>query len=306
MGVRRTIVYAIGAMLAAVLFLSGVPMPYQRISMLDVEQGDSLLFQRGHVQILVDGGPGSHVLSRLSEEMPFFDRTIELMVATHFDRDHIEGLTHVLNQYRVAMVLIPRDSISSSDLKQQFLRLLEEKNIPYRFAWYGQRITTRGFSLRVLSPIPGAQWERISRSKSNNASIVIRLDAVPDVPGARPLSFLLTGDAEAAVENQLLASVEAQALDTDVLKVGHHGSKTSTGAAFVQAASPLAALVSVGEGNSYGHPTETVLERLRGMPVLRTDMDGTVRFTYTGASWSISCGGKTDLRFWQELCMKNE
>src|SRR3990167_4224656 len=98
------------------------------------------------------------------------------------------------------MVLMPRHTASSTDLKQQFLGMLEEKNIPYRFGWYGQRITMKGLSFRIMSPIPGAEWERISRTKTNNASIVMRADMLPEAPGARPLSFLLTGDAEEPVE----------------------------------------------------------------------------------------------------------
>lgn len=295
-----------GALLAAVLFLSAIPLPRPTMNMLDVGQGDSLFFQNGPVQVLVDGGPGAQVLTRLGEEMPWHDRTIELVVATHFDRDHIEGLTHVLNSYQVGMVLLPRYAATSTDLKQQFLRMLEEKHIPYRFAWYGQRITMRGLSLRIMSPIPGTQWERISRTKTNNASIVMRADMLPEASNARPLSFLLTGDAEEAVERQMLASLVSEAFDVDVLKAGHHGSKTSTSQAFVNAASPVAALVSAGADNSYGHPTELVLGRLKEIPIFRTDLDGTVSFAYNRDSWMVSCGGKTDLRFWQELCIKNK
>lgn len=306
MGIMRTTPYAAGILFVAVLFVSGIPLPKQEVSMLDIGQGDSLLFQRGYVQILVDGGPGADVTRRLAEQMPFFDRKIELMVATHFDRDHIEGLTHVLNQYDVGMVLMPKYAISSTDLKRQFLQMLEEKNIPYRFAWYGQRITTAGFSFRVMSPIPGTEWERISKSHTNNASIVMRADVVPSAASTKPLSFLLTGDAEAAVEKQLLASLAPEALNVDILKVGHHGSKTSTSQAFVNTTSPSAALISVGGDNSYGHPTDLVLDRLAGIPLFRTDIDGTVSFTHNKDSWVVSCRGKTDLRFWQELCIKNK
>ena len=295
-----------GTLLAAVLFVSAIPLPRPAMSMLDVGQGDSLFFQHGPTQVLIDGGPGADVLTRLGEEMPWHDRNIELVVATHFDKDHIEGLTHVLNSYQVGMVLMPRHTAASTDLKQQFLRLLEEKHIPYRFGWYGQRITMKGLSLRVMSPIPGTEWERISRTKTNNASIIMRADMLPEASDARPLSVLLTGDAEEPVERQMLASLVPEAFDVDVLKVGHHGSKTSTSQAFVNAASPVSALVSVGADNSYGHPTELVLGRLKGVPVFRTDLDGTVSFTYDKDSWLVSCSGKTDLRFWQELCIKNK
>lgn len=290
-------------LLVTILGFSVIPLPiFPSMNMLDVGQGDSLLFQEQGTQVLVDGGPGAEVLTRLVEEMPWFDRSIEVVVATHFDKDHLEGLTHVLSTYDIGMVLMPNYTASTTGIKKQFLDILEEKKILYRFAWYGQSIRVGSLQLRVMSPIPGEEWVRVSKSKSNNASIIMRADITPK--GEKPLSFLLTGDAESGIERQLLAAVPATAFDVDVLKVGHHGSKTSTTAAFVSAASPAASIVSVGAKNTYGHPTEEVLSRLEGTDIFRTDQLGTVRFFFDGDFWRTKCSNKTDLLFSQHICTK--
>jgi competence protein ComEC len=293
-------------LLLVVLGLGMVPLPaFPSMETLDVGQGDSLLFQEKATQLLVDGGPGSDVLTRLAEEMPWFDRKIEVVVATHFDKDHLEGLTHVLSTYDVGMVLMPDYIASTTGIKKQFIDILDEKDIPYRFAWYGQSISVGSLQFRVMSPIPGEEWTKLSKSKSNNASIIMRADVAPRGKEAKkPMSFLLTADAESGIEKQLLASVPSSALDVDVLKVGHHGSKTSTTPAFLSAASPVASIVSVGAKNTYGHPTPEVLSRLQGTDIFRTDQLGTIRFFFDGDMWRTSCGNKTDLLFSQHLCTK--
>lgn len=292
-----------GLLLSGVVLVSVIPLPaFPSMHMLDVGQGDSLLFQEKSIQVLVDGGPGAEVLHRLAEEMPAFDRTIEVVVATHFDRDHLEGLSHVLSTYRVGMVLMPQYSASTTDIKKQFIDILIQKNIPYRFAWYGQSIRVGSLTLRVISPIPREEWQRLSKSKSNNASVIMRADIAP--AGKKPVSFLLTGDAESGIEKQLLSAVPPDALDVDVLKVGHHGSKTSTTDAFFSAASPATSFISVSATNTYGHPTEEVLSRLVNTQIFRTDTQGTVSMFFAGNTWRISCNGKTHLPFMQELCIK--
>ncbi len=290
-------------LLIVALSLSLVPVSTEpRMSMLDIGQGDSLLFQEKNTQILIDGGPGADVLIRLAEEMPWFDRRIEVVVATHFDRDHLEGLLHVLNTYDVGMVLMPNYTASTTNIKKQFVDLVEQKKIPYRFAWYGQNITVGSLNLRVMSPIPGDEWVRLSKNKSNNASIIMRADLTPK--DAKSMSFLLTGDAESGIEKQLVSSIPAEAFDVDVLKVGHHGSKTSTTAEFFSAASPSVSIISAGAKNTYGHPTEEILSRLKNTHIFRTDQLGTITFFPYNNSWRMSCGNKSHLLFSSELCIK--
>jgi len=301
--VDMNIVVFNGMLAICVLATATIPLPvFPGMHMLDIGQGDSLLFQEKSVQVLIDGGPGAEVLTQLAREMPSFDRKIEVVVATHFDRDHLEGLSHVLNTYDVGVVIMPMYSASTSNIKKQFIDILSKKKIPYRFAWYGQRIKVNSLTLRVMSPIPGEEWSRLSKNKSNNASVIMRADIAPS--GKKAMSFLLTGDAESGIEKQLLSAVPSEAFNVDVLKVGHHGSKTSTTAPFLSAASPAAAFISVGATNTYGHPTAEVLSRLKDIDILRTDSQGAVSMIFDGNDWRISCKGKTHLLFSQELCIK--
>lgn len=296
-------IYAlIGILLLCLLALRMVPLSvFPSMHMLDIGQGDSLLFQEKNTQVLIDGGSGSIVLTRLAEEMPWFDRRIEVVVATHYDKDHLEGLLHVLSTYDVGMVIMPQYAATTTNIKKEFIDLLIQRHIPYRFGRYGQILHADSLVLRVMSPIPGDEWTRLSKSKSNNASIIMRADIMPQ--GKRPMSFLLTGDAESGIEKQLVSSIPASAFDVDVLKVGHHGSKTSTSSEFLAAASPFASLISVGANNTYGHPTTEVLERLKNTQIFRTDQKGTISFFFDGNSWMISCERKTDLPFSQKFCM---
>ncbi len=292
-----------GVLLICLLLMASIPISVKpSIHMLDVGQGDALLFQEQGTQILIDGGPGADVLMRLSEEMPEFDRTIEVVVATHFDRDHIEGLSHVLHTYDVGMVLMPFHTATTSSGKKQFIDILQEKNIPYRYAWYGQKIRTKSFTFRVLSPISGERWRALSKNKSNNASVMVRADVLPSRD--TQLSFLLTGDAEANLETYALSTIVPEAFDVDILKVGHHGSNTSSSTPFIFSASPTASLISVGEKNTYGHPTREVLSRLADSRIFRTDRMGSVSFTFDGRGWRVLCRGKMNLPFSQELCIK--
>ncbi len=284
-----------GICLIVILLLQCIPMPAQQIAMLDIGQGDSLLFQDGTTQVLVDGGPGAQVLQRLTEEMPWYDRTIEVIVATHPHRDHIEGLLHVLDRYKVGMIVIPQYSYES-EIEQQLLASILRHHIPYRFAWYGQSIQAGDMNFRVMYPIPGDNWVRLARNNPNNASIVMRADVFS-------ISALLMGDAELPVERQLLDSIPSVAFDVDILKVGHHGSKTSTSQELLNAASPSASLVSVGADNTYGHPATEVLARLAHTNIFRTDLNGTISLFRDKDSWRVKCGNGTNLLFGQHVCI---
>lgn len=281
--------------LIGIFLLQLIPSPRQQISMLDVGQGDSILLQDGTTQVLVDGGPGAAVLERLTDEMPWFDRNIEVIVATHPHRDHIEGLLHVLERYKVGMMILPQYSYES-DIEKQLLESIIRLHIPYRFAWYGQNIQAGAMNFRIMYPIPGDNWMRFARNNPNNASVVMRVDMLNT-------SALLMGDAELPVERQLLDSIPSNAFDVAILKVGHHGSKTSTTPELLRAASPSISIISVGIDNTYGHPSQEVVDRLSSTHIFRTDTQGTVSLVFNGSSWRISCGHKTDLLFTQHLCI---
>ena len=238
------------------------------IIFLDVGQGDAILIQQGWTQILIDGGDGQEILNRLGEFMPLGDRKIELVVATHPDEDHMGGLVKVLQYYEVGEIL-ESDIACDKDLCKKWEDLIAADNILTLDAKLGQEINLdEDVELSVLYPFTDIDGEEFKNS--NVASLVFKAS----VAGRK---YLLMGDTESDTEKQLVAS--NLELSADVLKVSHHGSKNATSAEFLQAVSLKQAVISVGE-NSYGHPTEEVLNRLRNMniEVLRTDQAGSVRF----------------------------
>lgn len=294
---RNTIVvWAATAALAGLVVSWLVPAPADKVVFLDVGQGDAILLQHGTAQVLLDGGPGNAVLEKLAEEMPWFDRRIEAIMLSHPQRDHLEGLLHVLARYEVGLVVFPA-VVYESQLYHEWLKQLQERNILIRFSTPGQRLSLGELQLQTLGPLA------LDVKDVNDASTVVRVDFTPsDSPSleGESLSFLLTGDAERGAENKLVEyyhplrtspspeGEEFSVLDVDVLKAGHHGSNTSTHAALLRAASPSGVVISVGKDNSYGHPDPKVLHRIAGMQVWRTDEAGSVRFERVGGTWLVS------------------
>ncbi len=270
--------------LAVLTSAAAITMPDDElhISFLDVGQGDAILIQRGSQQVLIDGGPSPQTLAvELGDRMPFWDRTIELVVLTHPQEDHLSGLVEVLERYLVEQVLYPdlealADFEDPLSLYQRWEKLIEERDIASTTARAGQEIDLgEGVTIAVLHP-PAIPLEGTD-SDVNNNSAVLRLRA-------GRVSFLFTGDIEWEAEVSLLAG--ASELDCTVLKVAHHGSNNSTSAEFLEAASPQAAVISVGEGNTYGHPHDDVVERLieeiGAENIFRTDQQGTIEFITDG------------------------
>ena len=241
----------------------------------DVGQGDSLFFESPFgTQILVDGGPDDAVLEKLGSVMPFWDRSLDVVLLTHPDADHITGLVEVLKRYDVGLV-VETGVLHTSGVYEEWLRVLERKNIPIAYVAEGDElIIDEHTRLSVLSPLTSPKGKEIP--KTNNTSIIARL-VYNDV------SFLLTGDAEQDVE-KILAVLSEDALDADVLKVGHHGSKTSTSADLLAAVTPDVAVISLGKRNTYGHPHPEVIARLEEwqVPILRTDIQGDIRLRSDG------------------------
>jgi len=244
------------------------------LAMLDIGQGDALYIEGPTgIQILVDAGPNSGaILRELAEVMPLGDRTLDAAIETHPDAYHIGGFVDVLERYSVGSYISP-GIVKENTLTAAVSKKLEEQNVPVYVARQGMVVDLGGGAyLSVLYPDTDVGgWG----NKANDGSIVAQL-----VYGQA--RALLTGDIGAAGEHRLLAAGD---LRSDVLKVGHHGSKTSTTDAFVAAVNPRLALVSVGAKNSYGHPTQEVLARLEsaGALVVRTDQKGTVTCVSDGA-----------------------
>jgi competence protein ComEC len=242
----------------------------------DVGQGDAVFIQSPTgQQVLVDGGPDpTALLARLGGQMPFWDRSLDLVILTHPDADHLTGLVPVLERYRVAQVF---DAAPPADTPtcDRWRELLAQKNVPVLDSRAGTQVVLEGgVTLTVLHP-GSAPLADVAGAGSNNHSIVTRL-----VMGQ--VSVLLPGDIETRVESELLRS--GQPLVSTVLKAPHHGSDTSSSPAFLEAVSPQVAIVSVGQDNRFGHPSPEVLARLAAYTVLRTDERGSIE-VITDGQW---------------------
>ena len=250
------------------------------VSIYDIGQGDSIFIEtyRGN-QILIDGGPDGTILSKLGSDMPFYDRTIDLIVLTHPHADHVSGLVEVLRRYRVKHVLFTGVAYDTQVYKR-FRELVAELKISVTLAQAGQRVYLDDATvLDILHPLALITDKTVK--DVNESSIVAKLSF-------GTVDFLLTGDASVANERAMIAG--GYAMDAEVLKVGHQGSRTSTDPQFLHAVSADFAVISVGEDNRYGHPHEEVVTRLEqsGLTLLRTDKDGDVRFKSDGKNLSVA------------------
>lgn len=236
-----------------------------RVTFLDIGQGDAILISEGDTQVLIDSGSdGRLLLSQLGRTLPFWDRQIEVMIATHPDADHIGGFASVLRRYRVRQ-FYSNGASSDTGVFQDLWRTLEQRSETERSVLgTGSRIVfPGGAELEVLFPVAGTAE---TLRETNEGSIVTRL-----VYGQA--SFLLTGDLPH--EETVLPEIAP----TRVLKAAHHGSKYSTSQAWLEKVKPEMVVISVGK-NRYGHPAPEVLERLRtlGISHLRTDRVGNISY----------------------------
>jgi len=264
------------AVVAILIWIAALTVPDDRLQIfvLDVGQGDSILIQRGNRQILVDGGPSAQeLIYHLGDKLPFWDRTIELLVLTHHDADHITGLVEVLRRYNVEKVLTGGQK-RDSDIYREWRKLIEERGVERIIAQVGQQIAMgEGVELTVLHPAPAL----LEEASLNNTSVVLRLTH-------GNFSLLLTGDIEREAEEHLLA--QDVKLRATVLKVAHQGSNTSTTPQFLSEVKPMFAAISVGADNPFGHPADEVVERLQEAVgeerLYLTSEDGTIAFITDG------------------------
>lgn len=243
--------------------------PYARLNFLDIGQGDAAYLRTAEGNdVLIDGGPGDAVLSKLGKFMPFWDRSIEFLILTHPHADHVGGLVDVLQRYHVAAVLISEVTYNSATYRS-FLDLLREKHISVVVPHLGQRIfLDRSTVFDVYYPVV--------------KDFVTLPGDINDVSVVGKLSFgkshvLFAGDAGKDIESLLLSF--QLPLGSEILKVGHHGSRHSTSPEFLKAVGPRESVISVGK-NSYGHPHPEVLGLLAEdrTEILRTDQRGDISF----------------------------
>jgi competence protein ComEC len=255
------------------------------VSFFDVGQGDAILIQTPNGQdILIDGGPDPQKINlELSKKLPFWDRTIDLVVCTQPQADHVTGLVEVLQRYKVKQVLEPGVFYNSS-IYREWCNLIEDKGIEYNIARAGQEIDlSNGIKLEVLNP-PEGLFEGTSDDVDNNG-VVLRLSW-------GKVSFLFTADIREEIEFELIG--QRAKLKSSVLKIAHHGSETSTTSQFLAAVDPEVAVISVGADNTFGHPSPEVMERLIDRlgedNVYRTDEDGTIEFITNGERLWVKVG----------------
>ena len=250
-----------------------------QVNFFDIGQGDSIFIEtpRGY-QILIDGGPTDAVLESLGNVMNFWDKSIDVVVLTHPDHDHVAGLIEVLKKYKVDIVLW-NGVLKETGESDEWERLLQEESIESKIIFSGHQIITPMVSLDVLHPFESLENIRIKNV--NNSSIVIRV-VFEDT------SFLLTGDIDGSIEREILE--KENLINSDVLKIAHHGSKISSSEEFVKRVNPVIAVISVGENNSYNHPYPTVLELLDkyDISILRTDLIGDIRIISDGKNIKIN------------------
>ena len=263
----------------------------------NVGQGDAILLKLGSVQVLVDGGKDEKVIGCLARYIPLWDRTIEVMVATHPDADHIGGLASVLDNYSVEKLVLTSSFKQTADFERfyqavqrealtgmELIYLTELQKLELErelTGWIWNQAVENNEQLRENTIPTETQLSAVKLKKkeknvsSNDLSIVVFLKY-------GRVSTLLTGDLEESGE---LALIKSGLLNTTtILKVGHHGSKSSTSTAFLKAVRPEIAVISAGKNNSYGHPTHEVLARLHefGVTTYRTDEEGSIELITDG------------------------
>lgn len=246
-----------------------------RLIACDVGQGDGmLLVSPAGKQIVVDGGPGTKIADCLSANMPFWDREIDLVIATHAQKDHMEGLLEVLSRYRVKMVVETKVA-SETDLYRAWQKAVEEEKAKIYVAKNGDRLKVDQLTLDVLWPDAQklSQWQASPPSDLNESSIVLRLNY-------GQFCAYLTADIP---KETLQGLVDRQC---QVLKISHHGSKTGTNEEILNEVRPRLAIIQVGK-NNYGHPTKEVIDLLtsNGVKILRNDTNGIIEINSDGKSF---------------------
>jgi competence protein ComEC len=243
-----------------------------KVHFIDVGQGDSILIDLGETEVLIDGGEKSPgVVSYLDK---YVDGPLEVMVATHPHADHIGGLIAVLDTFQVEQIWHNGDT-STSKTYTEFMSAVHSEGAPVHTGRRGDKISAGELSFTILNPSTLA-------GTTNNNSIVASLSY-------GNVDFLFTGDAEQEAEAAMLAASDIPVPEVEILKVGHHGSRTASSKDFLAVTSPEVAVYMAGKGNSYGHPHQETLDALDqiGAKIYGTDVNGTIIVTTDGAAYTI-------------------
>ncbi|MCK4259242.1 MAG: MBL fold metallo-hydrolase [Halanaerobiales bacterium] len=266
------------SLFSQVIIVSAETEPGMEVHFIDVGQGDSILLHTSDgTDILIDGGYPDQGTKILIYIRRLGIKELDLVIGTHPHADHIGGLITVLSGISVKEVIDP-GVVYPAGVFENYLITIQEEKIPFRTVLAGEKIITENslLDIEVLAPF---EDQLDYGDDVNNVSIVLKV-TYGDV------KFLLTGDAGFDTEDLFL--VNNVDLESDILKVGHHGSKYSTSNIFLASVTPEVAIIQVGE-NSYGHPTEEVLERLKwkDVEIYRNDHHGTVVIHTDGKEYEV-------------------
>lgn len=255
-----------------------VPASGITVTIIDVGQADSILLRSQNHAILIDAGEYDAAANIEAALNAANVKKLDAVILTHPHYDHFGGMRKILEDYEVGQYVtseIPDDQIPTIASYEKLLDTLEKKGIDCRYAKAGMAFDLDGSTLTVLGPVAGKGYDNL-----NDYSVVTRLTC-------GNTAFLFMGDAQKASEKDIMAT--GATLSADVLKVGHHGSKTSSGVDFLAAVNPKIALISAGLDNSYGLPHNITLEHLKAInaAIYRTDLQGTIAVTSDGSTVSV-------------------
>lgn len=284
-------------MVASLVWLAVFSFPDNRLRLVfcDVGQGDAILLSKGFTQVLIDGGPNDKVLGCLAKNMPFFDKTIEVVALTHPESDHLTGMIPVIDKYEINYFItgpVGNEAAAYSALIEKLKIKNEKRQIKIKNIYSGEKIRVGEIILESVWPerewvverteVGGEKWEmgpqtspfvlgaKTEHKKLNDFSLVFLLKY-------KNFRALLMADADSKVQGEIMTDNKIGVID--ILKFPHHGSKTGILESFLATIKPKEAVISVGR-NSYGHPTTEALDLLKeyGVKIRRTDLEGEIKY----------------------------
>ena len=271
---KKLILSVISVIIAIALYIFGefnllhIADGEAQLHFIDVGQGDAALILTDSASVLIDAGTTDSG-GKVAAYVKNYTDSLDYMILSHPHEDHIGGASDVLETVSVKNVIMPNETADSVCFDRT-LDAIEKENATVFPADAGDTYDIDGLNMEILSPYADIEYE-----ETNNVSIVVKITY-------GETSFLFTGDAESPIEEELLKS--GADLDCDVLKVGHHGSSTSSSRDFIEAVSPEIAVISCGKDNSYGHPhyEVTKLMKEKNITTLRTDLQGSIVLSSDG------------------------
>ena len=249
------------------------------VRMLDIGQGDSFLLEKDGKFVMIDTGDIEHRDAIVQLLKKYHVKTISKIIITHPHADHLGGMNAIFKNFKVESIYDDGMPANTASYKN-YLKQIEANKIPYKSLKAGDEVNFfDGVNFKVLGPVKKIKDQK-GNSDFNNNSIVGRLTY-------GNFSMMFTGDAEKEEEASILS--QKGTFKSDVLKVGHHGSRTSTSPEFLKPVAPKEAFISCGQGNDYGHPHKVTVDKLNKakIHIYRTDRDGTVTLTTTGKEYTI-------------------